>query len=427
MKKIAVLLAVLMAVLMAASGCGGNLQNNAPTPAPGETGAIPVITPETGEAESTEPPMQGTGFAAYEIRRETIYYPEGSDASSAEYMLDAQLPYFTDGGEASASMNSAVAMYREELLERVVSERFPLADRVEGEEAPSTLVSCEMEFVGDYLNVGFYEDASYGDSAEHSLYTIVFDRTGTDQSLAALTGVFDPSDLAAQQVLNQIAKDESLYLGDITAENVKAALDLFNGFFVTENGYLLYAPEGTLAKPELGILSFAAEKSAFYPEFVGDIVPTERYGALQTAVSLMSRACAENYLSFSEGSPNALCATGFLSGVLARDNVKTLTAQEYEALFASYFTGTFPANINEEGDGTALENGVYTVAEPPAATYTVELMEARVEGETLTLTGTLFYGEPGAADASPVGNVEAVLQADAAAEMGYRFVGFAIY
>lgn len=429
MKKIVVLLAAFMAVLMAASGCEGNLQNNASTstPTPAQTGAVPVITPEAGGAVSTEPPAQGTGFAAYEIRREMIYYPEGSDAASAEYMLDAQLPYFTDGGEVAASMNDSVAMYREELMERVVSERVPLADRVEGEDAPSTLVSCEMEFVGDYLNVGFYEDVSYGDSVEHSLYTIVFARAGTEQSLAGLTGVFDPSDLAAQQVLNQIAKDESLYYGDITAENVKAALDLFSGFSVAENGYLLYAAEGTLGKTELGILSFAAEKSAFYPEFVGDIVQAERYDALQSAVSLMARACAENYLSFSEGSPGALCATGFLSGVLAKDNVKTMTAQEYEALFQSYFTGTIPANLNEEGDGTTLENGVYTVAESPAATYTVELMEARLEGETLTLTGTLFYGEPGAADASPVGSVEAVLYADAAAEMGYRFVGFAIY
>ncbi len=273
MKKNVVLLAVCMVALLAVSGCEGSLETNAPISTPSQTGAVPVITPEAGEPVSTEPPMQGMGFASYEIRREMIYYPEGSDVASAEYVLDAQLPYFSDGGDIAASMNDSVAMYREELMERVVSERVPLADRVNGEESPSTLVSCEMEFIGDYLNIGFYEDASYGDSVEHSLYTIAFNRAGTELSLAALTGVFDPSDLATQQVLNHIAKDESLYFGDITAENVKAALDLFNGFSVTENGYLLYAAEGTLGKPELGILSFAVEKSAFYPEFVGDIVP----------------------------------------------------------------------------------------------------------------------------------------------------------
>ncbi len=427
MRKIAVLLAVCMVVLLAASGCEGSLENNAPISTPAQTGAVPVITPEAGEPVSTEPPMQGMGFASYEIRREMIYYPEGSDVASAEYVLDAQLPYFTDGGEIAASMNDSVAMYREELMERVVSERVPLADRVNGEESPSTLVSCEMEFIGDYLNVGFYEDASYGDSVEHSLYTIAFNRAGTELSLAALTGVFDPSDLATQQVLNHIAKDESLYFGDITAENVKAALDLFNGFSLTENGYLLYAAEGTLGKPELGILSFAVEKSAFYPEFVGDIVPAKHYDALQSAVSVMASACAENYLSFSEGSPDALCATGFLSGILAKDNVKTMTAQEYVDLFSSYFTGAIPLNLSEEGNGTTLENGVYTIAEPPNATYFVELMEARLEGETLTLSGTLFYGEPGAADASPVGSVGAVFITDVTVEMGYKFVEFAIY
>lgn len=428
MKRIAFLLAALLTLSAAVYGCEGVLPAKG-TPAPVDPDAvvIPALTPEGGGGLPTDAPPLTEGFAAYENRREVIYYPEGSDEATAEYKLDATLPFFTAGDEAAASMNEAVALYRAELLERVVSERLPLADRADGEDAPSTLVNCEMEFAQDYLNAGFYEEANYGDSAEHALFTLVFDRAGEEQSLASVTGLFDPSDLAAQQVLNLIAKDESVYYGDITPENVRLALDLFNAFGVNETGYVLYAAEGTLARPELGIVSFSVEKAAFYPEFVGDVIPAQSYEALQIAANLMARACAPDYLSFSEGSPSGLCASGFLSGLLARRGVQALPEAEYNALFAAYFTGARPTDLIENGDGTTLENGTYTIPGAPLATYDVELVDARLENGLVTLSGSLIYGVPGASDASRIANVEISLKPDAAAETGYQFEAFSIY
>ncbi|MEN6471351.1 MAG: hypothetical protein ABFC62_07780 [Clostridiaceae bacterium] len=425
MKRTALFLAALMAASLALSGCGAAAPGGAATPSP--AAVIPAITPANGEIPPTEAPVQNTGFTAYELRQQIVYYPEGSGANDAEYLLDATLPFFTAQDEAAARMNESVELYRAELGERVAVERLPFADRASGEDAPSTVVTCEMEFVGDYLNVSLYEDASYGGSAEQALHTFVFDRTGLERSLASLTGVFDPSDLAAQQVLNEIARNASMYYGDITAENVKPALDLFNAFAVTDTGYVLYAATGSLAKPELGILSFAVEKAAFYPEFVGDTVPANRYEALQNAADLMARACASEYLSFSGGNPDALAASGFLSGLLAKRGIKELSEQEYKALFAAYFTGAFPEDIATAGDGTALANGVYTVADAPLATYAVELIDARLDSDRLTLNGNLIYGVPGEADAAVVAGVEVVLIAGDAAEVGYRFEGFAIF
>ena len=424
MKRIAILLASLMAVLTFMGGCQTAQPDVILSPA--QTIDIPEQTGEQGPLP-TEPAAQSTGFAAYELRQETVYYPEGSAPESAEYMLNATLPFFTAKDEAAANMNAAVELYRAELIERVVNERLPLADRAEGEELPSTVVSLEMEFAGAYLNVCLYEDASYGDNAEHAIHTLVFSKDGQECSLAAVAGVFDPSDLAAQQVLNQIAKDESVYYGDVTAETAKLALDLYNAFAVTESGYILYAAEGTLAKPELAILSFFVDKAAFYPDFVGDAIPAEHYEALENAVNLLARACAVDYTSFSSGSPNALCASGFFSGLLSGRGVTSLSKQEYETLFSAYFTGVFPADLSAAGDGTVLSGDVYTIAAVPMATYSVELSDARLENGTITLSGSLLYGVPGEADAAIVAPVEIVLQQDDVAEIGYRFEAFSIY
>ncbi len=424
MKRYTALFIALLLPLLLAGGCTNGTAVVTPAPLPVEGSAAPV---QTNAPDATIPPVQGEVWAAFEVRQETLYYPEGSSEADAEYVLDSSFPYFTSGEEAAARMNEAVELYRAELSERVTEERLPFADRGEGEEAPSTVVTFEAELAGGYLNVRFYEEANYGQSAEHALYALVLDRSGEETSLAAVTGVFDPSALAAQQVLNRIAQDETMYFGDVTAATAGMALDLFNGFSITDTGYVLYAAEGTLAKPELGILSFPVEKSAFYPDFVGETVPAERFDALQNGVNLLARACAADYTSFSGGSPDALCASGFLSGLLYEQGVSAMERQAYESLFASYFTGVFPSNLAAEGDGTALEGDTYTIAPAPMATYLVELADARAENGMLILAGSLIYGVPGSSDAAVLAPVEIVLTEAADAPMGYKFDSFSIY
>src|SRR5699024_8122445 len=85
-----------------------------------------VITQTPGSAD-TPAPQAGPIM---------LYYPEGASQGDAAYALTYDLPVFSGTEPAVSAMNAAIQGWREELLDRVESERLPLADRVEGADLP---------------------------------------------------------------------------------------------------------------------------------------------------------------------------------------------------------------------------------------------------------------------------------------------------
>ena len=94
-------------------------------------------------------------------------------------------------------MNAAIQGWREELLDRVESERLPLADRAEGADLPGTQVTSlcvEAETpLGNFTSVLFYESDWYENEngAAQRISTLVFDEAGLECNLAAASGVYD--------------------------------------------------------------------------------------------------------------------------------------------------------------------------------------------------------------------------------------------
>ena len=130
MKKYRLLAALLAALLFSAAGCGGAVNAPGATDKPGaETpGAeAPGETPESADIR-------------YGSRTNTVYFPEGAGDADADYILTYTLPVFMPEELNCAALNAALALYEEELTERVRTERLPLADRAEGEPAPCTTV-----------------------------------------------------------------------------------------------------------------------------------------------------------------------------------------------------------------------------------------------------------------------------------------------
>ncbi|MBE5784331.1 MAG: hypothetical protein E7330_00875, partial [Clostridiales bacterium] len=147
------------------------------TPAPAET-------PEPVQDE-TDPP--GESIAA-SFKEQTLFFPEGATAENADYILTYSLPLFPEGD----ARNEAVALYEAELIARVQEERLPLADRAEGEIAPSTAVAWELftaELAGrEYTNLLLFETVTFGAGEEVLPHALVLDGAGAELTFAALSG-----------------------------------------------------------------------------------------------------------------------------------------------------------------------------------------------------------------------------------------------
>jgi len=386
------------------------------TPAP--------ATPAPGSAQS------GGGTGLYcEMQEKRLYYPEGSAEADAEYILSYTFPRFA--GAHAENANAAMELWEKELLERVSRERLPYADRAEGEEAPSTVVSLRVEAAGGYTNVHISEQAHFGAETELRQSAIVLDAAGEETNLCAVSGLYSPEALLAQQAYNYIDAEDparSRYYGDLTPGDVELLLDLYNGFYMREDGYTLLFQPGMLADASQGVVEIEAPFTSLYPDFVGpgEAVTAEEYARLLPALGLLARACAAESRSF-EGAPDPLAATLFMGLVLREEypadkGFLRVEKAEYEARFRSYF-GKEPVSL-EGGDGTALEDGFYLVPLVDVADYGLRLDGCTAQGHTLTLRGVLHFGVPGGAgwgELSPVG-IELERDADAAA--GFLFRGF---
>ena len=92
------------------------------------------------------------------------------------------------------------------------------------------------------------------------------------------------------------------------------------------------------------------------------------------------------------------------------------------ASFADYFTGIFPADLAEWGDGTLLQDGAYRVPVRPRAAYALRVDEAVRTEKTLVIYGMLLYGIPGTEEAGELAALVLTLTIDAAAPLGFRFL-----
>lgn len=279
--------ALLAACLFVITGC---------TVQPAATPAEEVVTLTPAPAD-TPAPQAGPV---------TLYYPEGATEGDAAYKITYALPAFSGEDAAAAAMNAAVEDWRQELLARVETVRLPLADRVEGADLPGTQVSSlciEAETpLGRFTSVLFYEDEWYENQngAAQRISTLVFDEMGRECNLAAASGVYDPLPLAAQQVWNIISMDPGAYYGDLTIQDVRESLDLYNGFSVSEEGYTLYVQPGVLAADESNAapLEFSFGRNGLYPDFVGDLMTAEEYETLLPQLFALASHCGPGFQSW---------------------------------------------------------------------------------------------------------------------------------
>jgi hypothetical protein len=355
-----------------------------------------------------------------------ILYPEGATEATADYILTYTLPAFED-----EAMNAALSLYEEELIARVTGERMPYADRAEGEIAPYTTVTSEVVTSGSYTNIVFTERFGYAqESEEVTCFALVLDGLGQEVSFYEASGLYAPEDLVAQQVWNLMDAEDPAHLGyygDLSTEEIKLGLDLYNGFSVTDTGYTVYFQPGVLADAATGVLDFEFERSAVYPDFVGDALDQAKYEALAPALRALACACGVSFYNYSGEEMDAYTATTFMSrlyrdGWTYENGFAYVDKAEYEANFKAWLGIDLPGDLSA-GNGTALDGDKYRIPDAMIAEYGLRLDDARVDSKTLTLNGVVYSGVPGTAEAAELWPVTVTLQ-EANTDAGYILAGF---
>lgn len=428
-RLIAALTALLFTAL--AAGCaglafplpGGNTNAPETPPAAQTPGPASPETPSGPEGDASQEFL--TEASGVTILEKTVLYPEDAAEAEADFRLDYALPAFDERFPAAAAMNEQVALYEDELLERVREERLPFADAAAGGAQAHTRVECRVARAGGYVNVYLYEYTSFGGAQEALPRILVLGPDGARASLASATGVYDVEPLAAQQVFNLIDANRSAYFGDLTLDDIPIALDLYAGFFVTDEGYGLAAAPGTLAPEEEGILVFLIDREAFYPQVVGNVLSIEEYEAVRGPLDALAAACAQDYAGFSDSSPGAFAATAFLTRLMTTGAEEgpfvSIPQAEYERAYETYFSGPFPADFAEAGDGTFLEGGHYMLPVHPRSPWALRIDRAVRTEAGLILYGMIFYGVPGTSAAGELAAATVTLIKNGASPTGYRF------
>ncbi|HWQ58849.1 MAG TPA: hypothetical protein VN540_07480 [Clostridia bacterium] len=437
-RMIAVTAALLF--ILAASGC-----EELPALTAGQTGGVSDVTQapfDTAAPEAGETPAQGgvtpmetpadnalTEADGVTIAEKTVLYPEDATEENAQFRLDYALPVFGDAFPANAAMNEQISLYEEELLERVSAERLPYADAAGGGTIPYTRVECRAEQAGPYVNVYLYEFTSFGEGEEMLPRILVLGPDGARESFASVTGIYDVEAVAAQQVFNLIDANRSAYFGDITLDDIPNALDLYAGFFVTEDGYGLVAAPGTLAPEGDGMLVFLVDRSAFYPDVVGTVISAEEYEAIRGPLDTLVSACGMDYAGFDSSAPGAFIATAFMTLTLTTGAEGALyvpvSKADYEETYLWYFSGALPTDFAQAGDGTYFDGaaGNYMLPVHPHGIWSFRIDEAVRTDTGLVLYGMILYGVPGTADSGELCAATVTLTASGESPIGFRFAG----
>lgn len=428
--------AVFAALLLtlSASGCNEiSLALPTPVQADGTEAPGPAGSPAAAETAAGATPGETLAPGALGeadgvgLPGKTVFYPDGAGEADAQFRLDYTLPSFGGAFPANEEMNAQVALYEEELLERVGAERLPYADAAGGGAVPYTRVECRAEACGAYVNVYLYEFTSFGGDEEVLPRVLVLGPGGARESLYSVTGVYDAEAVAAQQVFNLIDANRGAYYGDVTLDDIPNALDLYNGFFVTEEGLGLVAAPGTLAPEDDGMLVFLLERAAFYPQVVGTVLSAEEYEAIRGPLDLVVSACGMDYAGFDSSGPSAFIATAFMSLTLTAGTEDApyipVARAEYEALYSRFFPGAFPADFAEAGDGTYLEGDAYMLPVRPHGVWSMRIDQAVRTDAGLVLYGMILYGVPGTSDSGELCAAAVTLSASDASPIGFVFAG----
>ncbi|MDD4074714.1 MAG: hypothetical protein PHC80_01340 [Eubacteriales bacterium] len=381
--------------------------------------------------EAPEPAAQASIEAApaaallqWQMREELTYFPEGSSADTAVYVFQCAYPYFS--GPCEVEANRAIDRALEEYRATIQTERLPLADAAEQTALPYTHVASQITQQGVYTNVCFEDASGYGEEEpERASYAVVLDENGEETNLPAILGMYMPRALIAQQIYNQIdAADprRERYHGDLTLEDIDLALDLYNGFTVSPEGFVLMLPCGTVEDESYGVSRFTVTEASLYPDFVGELIAAADYEALLPGLHTLARACGAETHSF-EGTPDALIATLFMGLTFAdrpaENGVISVPQAEYEAEAKRYFSA-LPDDLTG-GDGTVLSEGTYRIPVVAVAEYRLRVDDCVQSGSELRLRCMLYYGMPGSVDWGELSPVTVKLQKTG---NGYIFTGF---
>lgn len=375
--------------------------------------------PTAAGPQSTPSMPDGSVGNLYDMEERSVYYPEGSEANSADYLLSYSVPVFKDTPHA-AKMNEAVNLYVSELKDRVMTDRLPYADRADGDPVPETELKSEVSKCGEYINILFTERARFGDTELKSVFTLVLNGSGEETSLSAAQGMYEPEQMVAQQILNVIDSDRSRYYGDITLDDIVYHIDLHNGFIITQSGYQVFVASGEIAPDEAGEKWFEVSRESLYPDFVGDVMPPDQYKSLLPVLNRLACAAAPYYESFS-GQPSPLVATAFMGSLMLDAGTAKMDTESFQVLYASYFEGDFPG-LDSLGWNIYLENGSYSLGEyAPPGLYGVECQVAlKGENGEVTVKCALMFGAPGDASSRHLANAEIILSEAQDAACGYR-------
>lgn len=355
----------------------------------------PVETPAAQQpAAEAEAVQTGDGYA---IISDELLLPQDVPEEEAVYRLSYQAPKF----ESEAS-NAAVTVYLDELYTRVTAERMPYADPVDS--LPYTSVTFEVRKAelpaGIYTNVIFTEQHSFGNDADAELdrHVIVMGPDGSECSLAAVSGAYFPENMAVQQVLNVISYEPDAYYGDLTADTILSALDLYNGFAVADEGYTLFIPAGSIAPEEKGIVEISFPHRALYPGFVGDVMDEEDYSSLLPMLSAAAAACGPDFAGFA-GAPSGELAAAIIGEYLSAQGLSFDNAADYAAAYSAAYKAMFGTESQPTGQVIAAQSNL--------PFYGVQWEDAHPNGETVILSGQLMSGAPGSSSAAPAATVSA--------------------
>lgn len=420
-----IFISAILAFCLIISGCDTLSTQGDVSPAINNT-PIPVQTAMPTPAP-TPPPLEP--FAGCAIKSFVVCYPEGSTETNAEYILRYQLPVFESLVPGYAGMNAAVSMYKDELIDKVVSERLPKADTSEGGTPPSTVVTAQVDQLEGFVNIVFRETVTFGDNKQEAVSTLVLDSEGKEQPLHSVAGLYAPEALVAQQVLNQIAQAPDQYYSEVSLNDVMEALDLYNGYNLTPGGFMLYLPAGSVAPAELGGKVFEITREQLYPAFVGDLIPMKAYPALKRMLDNITRACLSEFKGFENGEPSQYAATLFMAFTLGNgtDEV-TLDAGAYEAQYIAHFNAEKAQNpLLDTGYLNKADGGYAIVPDVPLPAFGFEAQDAVADdASNITISGTAMFGVPGSLDWGELAAVRITLAPDANSEAGYKLSAFEI-
>lgn len=374
----------------------------------------------------------------YSLSQKQIYYPEDADADSAMYVLTYTIPVFNDTYDIGKNMNDRVRIFEAELQKRVEDERLPLADRAEGEPCPYTTVNCSVTSARGFVNILFNEAYAFGTTEEVIRSSLVL-KDGESVGLAAASGAYDAKERAAQQILNIVmtshADDTETidYYDDLTLDDIIGAMDMFNGYYVVEDGYTIMFKSGILAPSIYGEPTITISTESMYPDAVGDVLSVSDYEHLLPIINKLLIAAYSDGTGFVSGQPTDVLQTSFMIQLVSElhevldvtytdDGGIHLDRDTFMSIFSSLFDIDFhSADSVTTGRIEEDDNGFTIFPNDKFEPYGFVLSDTTTNGDVLTLVGEVMYGDLDG-NFSSMSSASINLRHDSTSAFGYKFI-----